>query len=601
MKLRITTFLFGAMLCTSVYAQTQQGYVKTLGRPNQKGVALSGVSVRVKGGHNAVLSNTQGIFSMSMTGKKSGDAYALQQVQKSGYELKEQGVIGRQYAFSEKAPLTIVMVSSKQLQTDKQRIENNAYQQVEKNYKSKLAQLEKQKTSNTITIEQYRQQLQDLQDKFEKYQSLIDDLAEHYARTDYDELDEKEREINLCIEDGNLNKAEALLLSLGIEQRLAGINQRIKTGQRLLDEANEEMARVLKQQEKDAEYLYQLYTIALAKFDNEKARFYIVTRAELDSTNIKWQQEAIDYLCEYLSDYKSAQHYAERALTVSIAKDGHESLSVADCLNKKGMICYYQGKYDKSLKFEEQALILYQQLSETPTKGMMECYVNLGNAYFVKSEVSNNAAHFKQEEEYRIHMVENYINALNVCTKIENLDHDSRGSCIYCIAFAFLTNARRSIIRSEEKTLIKESLEEASKWFDLAIKEWGEDLQINAGKIATCYMTMSMIPQLQGDLDGAREYLNKAMNLLINIYGEQHPHVATCLFSIGSNYGDLGNREKATEFYRRSYEMRKVVLGESHYETQNARKQMEWSKHESTDEEKTELRQFTNSLKELAK
>ena len=36
---------------------------------------------------------------MIMTGNKEGDAYALQQVQKQGYELNEHGIIGRQYAF----------------------------------------------------------------------------------------------------------------------------------------------------------------------------------------------------------------------------------------------------------------------------------------------------------------------------------------------------------------------------------------------------------------------------------------------------------------------------------------------------------------------
>jgi hypothetical protein len=43
-------------------------------------------------------------FSMIMTGKKEGDAYALQQVQKQGYELNEHGIIGRQYAFFREGP-----------------------------------------------------------------------------------------------------------------------------------------------------------------------------------------------------------------------------------------------------------------------------------------------------------------------------------------------------------------------------------------------------------------------------------------------------------------------------------------------------------------
>lgn len=88
----------------SLQAQTQQGYVKTLGRPNQKGVALSGVSIRFRGEHNAVLSDVKVFFSMIMTGKKKGDAYALQQVQKQGYELNEHGIIGRQYAFFREGP-----------------------------------------------------------------------------------------------------------------------------------------------------------------------------------------------------------------------------------------------------------------------------------------------------------------------------------------------------------------------------------------------------------------------------------------------------------------------------------------------------------------
>lgn len=46
----------------SLQAQTQQGYVKTLGRPNQKGVALSGVSIRFRGEHNAVLSDVKFFF-----------------------------------------------------------------------------------------------------------------------------------------------------------------------------------------------------------------------------------------------------------------------------------------------------------------------------------------------------------------------------------------------------------------------------------------------------------------------------------------------------------------------------------------------------------
>ena len=61
---RLCTLYIICCLTLSSLAQTQLGYVKTLGRPNQKGIALSGVTVRVKGEHNAVLSKADGTFSM---------------------------------------------------------------------------------------------------------------------------------------------------------------------------------------------------------------------------------------------------------------------------------------------------------------------------------------------------------------------------------------------------------------------------------------------------------------------------------------------------------------------------------------------------------
>ena len=98
MKGFIVTLLM--LLSLPTVAQVQNGYVKSLGRPNAKGAALQGVTIRVKGVHNAVVTAQTGKFSISMTGKKAGDAYALQSVRKTGYELVEAGMIGRNYAFS---------------------------------------------------------------------------------------------------------------------------------------------------------------------------------------------------------------------------------------------------------------------------------------------------------------------------------------------------------------------------------------------------------------------------------------------------------------------------------------------------------------------
>ena len=249
-KLIYIILLLLSLSSQPLLAQTQKGYVKTLGRPEKKGEALAGVSIRVKGEHNPVLSDNDGTFSLLLPGLKNGDAYTLQQVQKPGYELNETNLIGQPNAFSDKVPLTIVMVSSLQLQADKQRIENNAFKVAEKNYTAKLQQLENQINSNSISIEQYQEEQKKLLSKFENYQSLIDGLAEHFAHTDYDGLDEKDKEINLCIENGDLERADSLINllfdPLDVLKRnkdaLAKIDRQIAQAKGMLKKANEDMA-----------------------------------------------------------------------------------------------------------------------------------------------------------------------------------------------------------------------------------------------------------------------------------------------------------------------------------------------------------------------
>ena len=168
---------------------------------------------------------------------------------------------------------------------------------------------------------------------------MIDGLAEHYAHTEYDELNEKEREINICIENGDLEKADSLLKelfdpieALKNKEALEKIDQQIADAYLTIDKANEDMSAVLKQQEKDAEHLYQLYTIALSRFDKEKAKFYIVTRAELDTTNVNWQSEAGIFLNNFF-DKEQASVYAIRAYRCARFQNGKYNYTTARCLS----------------------------------------------------------------------------------------------------------------------------------------------------------------------------------------------------------------------------------------------------------------------------
>ena len=265
MKYRHLFLLILFQLPLWVAAQTQQGYIKTIGRPDKPGIVLGDVVVQAKGMFNPVTSDESGAFSITVPGKNDGDPIVFLRIQKNGYELKDKDFIGRQHVCSSRVPLIIQMVDLKQLAADKKRIEDNAYRVAEENYQKKLTELEAQKEEGEINAEKYRQELAGLQEKYDKYLSLVDDMADRYAHTDYDQLDSIDYQINVCIENGEFDKADSLIHTVFdpetvLERNRAAkqeIMERIALAQSIIDKANADREAILL----DIEYAKRLTSI----------------------------------------------------------------------------------------------------------------------------------------------------------------------------------------------------------------------------------------------------------------------------------------------------------------------------------------------------
>ena len=564
------------LLFCSLYtnAQILHGYVKTLGRPNKPGTPLNDVEIRVKGEHNTVFSNAKGEFSVLMLGKKNGEAYSLQRIYKKYYELCDKNTVGRSYAFSASARLTLTMASSRQIASDKRRIANNAYAVANKKYKSLMETLEKKKAENKIALETSQKQYQDLQQKYEKYQILIDGLSDHYARLDYDTMDEQERKISQLIEEGELDKADSLLKQNGIYKRIEQICNNLRTGQKLMEDANEEYSATLKQQEKDAEYLFQLYTIALARFDNEKARFYIETRAELDSTNAMWQYDAASYIAEYLSDYDAAFKYAKRGIRVYETRHSNDSLSMVRHLNVAGTILSYQEKYDEAVQYHNRARKIIQAYHAEYSEEAVDMHLCYGYIYSGMSSVTSINGQSDYAMAFRELAKEEYEKAIEVCKEMPNIGSNYKGGSYYgyatCLSHeAILDKSVNEISSYNKKNIL------AWNNYQKAIKMWEQDGIVNAGLIATCKM------QMVSCISNNEEYKkqsNEAINLLTKIYGDMHPHIATCLMNLGYACFRDDNMKGALDYYEKAYNMRKILLGEMHTKTLISKKSINETK-----------------------
>ncbi len=257
--MKLLACLFLAMLGNGMAkAQILHGMVRTISRPNKPGTPLGNVTVKLRGLNNAVVTSSSGAFQIECPGMKEGDPIILQQVQKKGYILKDEDLVGRPLAFSTKATLEIVMVSIEQLEADKKRIEDKAYKRAESNYRKKVEQLDKKKKQNELTAEKYSIELQKLQSKYERYLSLIENMAERYANTDYGLQDSINCEINICIENGELEKADSLIHTVFdyetvLEKNHAAkeeVRQRMAFAQSVIDKAHDDMEAI----KRDLEY-----------------------------------------------------------------------------------------------------------------------------------------------------------------------------------------------------------------------------------------------------------------------------------------------------------------------------------------------------------
>ena len=272
-----------SMLFIWAFAQVQVGYVKTIGRPNKPGRPLAGVTLRFRGVVNAVTSAKDGTFSVLLVDKKDGDACHLMSVVKRGYELAVRGCLSRGYVVSSSVPIQIVLVSTIELEKERQRIERNAYRVAEKNYNKKKTDVEKQLADMEITKEASILRLEQLEKSYQNYMSLVSDMADRYARTDYDQLDSIDVEINKCIEEGELEKADSLIHTVFDPETVLERNRQAK---REINErkalALQALKRLLEEKEairKDAEYAEKIVNASIllarayvANGEKDKAR-----------------------------------------------------------------------------------------------------------------------------------------------------------------------------------------------------------------------------------------------------------------------------------------------------------------------------------------
>ena len=368
-------FLFFCLLASvsAVFAQTQQGYVKTKGRLGSNGqviagVRLTGATVRLKG--KDVVSQASGTFSFVVSNKK----YTVLDIQKKDYRLYDREQL-REYVYSSN-PLILVLEKPDDRESDKLIAQQKINRTLRRQLQQREDELERLKEENKITQQEYQRLYNELYSDEKKNQELIESMAERYASMDFDQMDEDNRRIKVLILNGELQKADSIINSKGsLEDRIASYKAHKEANireEKELAEREENLQKsiavenlTLNEIAEDCMNKHEMYKLK-CMFDS--AAYYIQMRAELDTVNWDWQFETANYY-QGQNDFVPSEKYHLRTLNLvkKAVKDNQQAYEPYLAMSYIHLaVLYYQTqRFTESEAILKQALAIYERIAQS--------------------------------------------------------------------------------------------------------------------------------------------------------------------------------------------------------------------------------------------
>lgn len=532
---------------SAVFAQTQHGYVKTRGRMNVNGTVvpgtrLTGATITFKG-RSSVTSGTNGVFTFAVPNK----TFCITNVQKKGYQLYDNDLLGRNYNYSSN-DLLVVMDTPDNVLADRLESEKKIRRTLRRQLQEKEDEIEALKVQHKITEEQYRNQLQELYATQENNERLISAMAERYSTLDFDQMDDFQRRVAAYIQNGELTRADSLLNTKGsMEERSAELDRMdeaikadkedIVRRQKLHEESIAMKARVLEDFAADC---YSRYEMCLMQHKNDSASYWLELRASKDTLNCDWQIEAGDAIWKFQENFVVALRHYVLALNTIKVKYGEINRDVAKIYNKIGKVYLPQSK-EKALDYFQKAFDIQNQILDNNHIDKVETYRCLSEVYRYKDK----------DYELAIDMLQK---ALDIAT----------------------------VYYGEISWEVADIYSAMGSVYDLA-SHYGKAVEsyTRANSIREKLSNKDDVHMVNTHLTNARLYHSnpalyikhclKALDLLIQNFGEYYPQVATVCFMIGSQYNNMSDYDNALLYISRAANIYLKVFGKNHEATKAAK------------------------------
>lgn len=547
-------------------AQVQQGIVRTAGRSNHSGKVISDVIIRVEGGHNAVASGSDGTFSILFDGIQEGDLFRINSIRKPNYEVLDKGFIGRSLAFSSKVPMTIVLLDKTEMERERKEMAMRFEETYAANYERQVKAIEEQYEQRTLSLEQKIARLEDVNNLYEKIQSQMNEMIEHYLRTDYDVLDSVDREINRLIENGRFEEAREMILAKG------DVNHRVQTVLEMQKqvEKNEKAIHNLQQRQSQLSSetqshrenllkdLHHLYDIAIADFKIDTAQAFMQQMLTIAPDDMEVLHTAASFEYVHRKSFLAALRYSQSYLNQAqqqYSDSSEQVLSGYLMVGASYLECY---SLDSALLTYREALMMADRYSTDTLLEKQKEYIYKSMAsVFENQKMYDSTLYYydKATEQIRLHPSSDTPTKLAFMQyQLARLYANKRD---YAEAFAHNRQALEMYSSLSDSSMISycyyqqayvyedmDSLHQALQALGLSL-QYTSVVSTHVTQLSNIYASYAAIYMTMQQYDSALVYVNKEMENMLRRYETHYVGYIFARFQRADIYAGMHRYEEA--------------------------------------------------------
>lgn len=262
----------------------------------------------------------------------------------------------------------------------------------------------------------------------------------------------------------------------------------------------------------------------------------------------------------YKGDFSQAIESLKKSVGFGSKAFGKFSLFVSDQLNNLGVMNFMINRIDDALAYYQKSESVMTQGRISSPAGLAGTYTNIGLIFRTKDDYDNALLFYNKAIELSLSDLNNakskissiYINTAAIYRfkkdyqkEFENLKKAEEFSK-YNQAILPKVYQQLAIYQTEIKNFQK-----AESYYNTAIKKAKQQSADNP-EIAYFYVNYGQFLNERNRNAQSLEAYNKALPLLIKLFGQRHASTSSCLFSISDIYFKNNHKEKALEYLQKA-------------------------------------------------